>query len=253
MGAPRCAGIVFLLACVAACGGDDVVMIVIDAPTDAPPDAPTDAGPDATPSTTVILSEDFNQLVNGSNLVGQGGWTGAAVVPIGPTMIAGSRGVAGRTANAANALGHATRPLTFMTGFSYRVTFKGLASTTAPASENSGAGLSIAGAGVLGAGWIFRGGTWEWHRDFVGVGPSQFAAPTDVAVIFEMNIDTVANEVWGAFTPVGGSRTETPHVVMTPAQFGMLTGAQIRTDYRNGMVGVDIDDLVVTQIPNETP
>jgi hypothetical protein len=248
MGAPRRLVVGTLLACAAAtgaCGGDDVVTIVVDGPDAPPPDAPIDAGPDATPSTEVIFTQDFNALSNGANLVGSAGWTGSGQVPVNLTVF--GRGIAGRTA-AAGALGFAAHTVAFADGDLYTVRFRGFASATKPASENTAFGAGTGSS--LGAAWVYSSATNTWSMDVAFV--SSLTIPETVAgdqnILFEIILDAAEWQVWGAYT-IGGNRTETSHVQMMPPQFRMLTSVAVQQDYRNGQLGADYDDVLVFRTP----
>lgn len=229
---------------------DDVAPDASPGSPDAAADAAAiDAGIDATlpPDATThvtLFEEDFDDLVPGTNLVGNFGWTGAATVRVGDTVF-GSRGVAGRTQTGSNAMGYAIHEIPFEPGYHYEIKVRAYAVVDALMSDNAGvyAYASGIGPGATGSGWLFQAGNWKLDLNFVSGGSVFVDGLAGVVAELELHLDAVNGFVWGAYT-VDGVRGETEHYKMDLDQFARLDGVLILEDYRN-VVGADFDDLVV--------
>lgn len=196
----------------------------------------------------VIFSENFDSYAAGSNLSGQGGWSGDALT-VGPSAGLGSSSALGTTGSGGTlnftAHGLAALSATKKTTLSYDA-------FAVSGSHDSGAFFSGA-AGILG-GWFLDVISGGWSFDARGLSGSLgdvqvFSATINKPVTLKIIVDPVALDVFGLGN-FGSGFVETTHYSIDPTVLAKIDGVTIFEDYR-GTLGVDIDNISVS-IPDST-
>jgi hypothetical protein len=217
--------------------------------------------PTLLPAETVFF-EDFEAYAPGSNLNGQGGWSGrngvgsdSAVQVTTGTALAGQvlDGHHPILAETIHFLGHAIpvpRP-----GEIVRVSFKAHAFSSGPASLNAGLALGPEpvpdpfvhqGFDMIKVWWSIAADGWYFDTRGVG-GVAEAAIPSsfDTTVELSLVMDRVAGLVYGTYKD--STRTlETARYPVTAEHFDQLDALTIFQDQTSGRNGVEIDDVLVT-------
>lgn len=221
-----------------------------------PPDA---AGVDGGRQTVGLFSEDFEGYANGSNLAGQGGWTGNRTLA-GERATLASSVAAGQLDPGSLERAVLTHDLpTFEAAGVLTLTFRAYAYRTLPLSDKSGVFLSAgtdADVGWLaskGAGLVWRfdcrnltGLVTDFEDVFGGYGE-----PVALTVV----VDFTAGEIYG-ISDFGEGPREGIHVFVTREQAATLHSVLLVQDYQNPdeTLGADFDDIEVTyEGPIEAP
>jgi hypothetical protein len=195
----------------------------------------------------VIFSENFDSYTAGSNLSGQGGWSGDALT-VGPSTGLGSSSALGTTGSGGtlNFTVHslAALSLTQKTTLSYEA-------FAVDRSHDSGIMFTegLGGAQFRG-GWFLDVNSGGWTFDARGlsgnVQPFQqhVGAVINKPIKLDLIIDPIALDVFGRGN-FGSGFIETTHYSIDPTFLAKIDGITIFEDYR-GTLGVDIDNISVS-------
>lgn len=197
-----------------------------------------------------LFSETFESYAAGSNLIGQGGWTGTNPILVGDVGVFSSRAADGRqnpghsnVAFASHALSAPLDPSEIT-----RMTFDALAVSVSPISHNSGVYFESAVAN--GFGWFVARTIPGWFFDARGlVGASGLLSVSggyDTPVQFGLVVDGPANEIYG-FYDFGAGMQFTPHFSVLPTQISNIDAVEMFMDYR-GVLGAAFDNVQVSTI-----
>jgi hypothetical protein len=232
-------------------------------------------------SAAPLYLENFQSYSAGSNLIGQGGWTGGTTGNY-PTMYVGNGSYLASAGNlvldgrdwtgglngigyAGHALPGALDPSTITV-----LSFDAYAVSTSPPSTNSGVGFGIGAptnpAVVVPIYWDVQYGTgWAFDvRGLTGSSTDRIAIPTnsyDVPVHLSIVIDGPAGEVYGLYD-LGSGGIATSHFAIAPSQIASLDYVSLFIDYQGGnysgncagrsdcRLGPEIDNISVeTPVP----
>jgi len=204
---------------------------------------------------TILFEETFESYAAGSNLIGQGGWTGTNPILIGDVAAFSSRAADGRQNPGIHDMAYASHSLnapldpneiTWMT-------FDALAVSQSPSSHNSG--VFFEAVTHDGFGWFVDWTIPGWHFDARGlVGSGGIISVTggyDVPVQLGLVVDGPANEIYG-FYNFGAGVQFTPHFSILPTQISNIDELEMFMDYR-GSLGAAFDNIQVSTEPIPEP
>lgn len=199
-----------------------------------------------------LFADDFEAYTAGSNVVAQGGWTGA----LGPFLVNDSSFLQSRVLDGmtvghlGNSYGSALHA--FATpNERYRMSFDAFAPV---GSFNTWGGLSSLseGSGVYtdtGVFWLLdRGWTLRIRdaRAIVFDNPTPLL-PINTAVHLAITVDPLSREVFGSYD-FGGGWIDTPSFVVSQHVVDALDGVNLAIDYRRPVPGLQIDNVLVATV-----
>ncbi len=212
----------------------------------------------------VLFTENFESYTNGSNLFGQGGWTGENTganefIVVGTGTFLSSIVAPRRGETAIFNISYARHTLSSALSTTQVTTlsFDAYGTTASLATEASALGIGrqtdTLTSGPVAA-WAAGVGDWDLDlRTITGNAGNYFAdlVPYNIPVVFEIVIDGPAGEVYGRYNPNGAGFTETAHYLISPAMIASLDTVHMKIDYQTNLSrGVaEFDNISVQAVP----
>lgn len=216
---------------------------------------------------SVVLMEDFEAYASGSNLGGQGGWTGTGLaVRIGDSSPLGSQVADGLVyqpgynfAVARHSLGASLSALGSQTSLNFDAYAVAPGSSHnawlgfTPASDNLNDGWADTG---MGNGFLVWDYDWNQGWNFNYVEPSEgvnvnnytgVGAGGNKEVHLGIQVDAASHEVWGTYD-FGSGVQSTAHYAITDATLAKFNTLNLGFDFR-GTRGVYMDNISVQTVP----
>ncbi|MDY6837183.1 MAG: PEP-CTERM sorting domain-containing protein [Thermodesulfobacteriota bacterium] len=210
-----------------------------------------------------IFHEDFESYAEGSNLSGQGGWTGDRTL-VGNSSNMGSMVANGRLTDGCSGLAVSFNlfPESLTTCSSvYTLTFDAYATTDSPQAHNSAMRFYSTSEGKGQVGWAmsnnpgghwppYTGGGWIFDARYITGAEAgsldnleYFDGGCDQVVSLSIILDAYNLEVWG-IADFGTETYETGHYAILAEKLLGIDGASMDQDYRIG--AGEFDNITVT-------
>lgn len=207
----------------------------------------------------VVLSEDFEGYLVGSNLVGQGGWFQPNPAATDPMLIATGTGLPSQVAEghimAGSNQSQVSRALSGPLNSSDISTLvvDAYAFESGPQTHNSEVRLESS-AGTFFIRWQAAAfaGPQRWRFIVKGQPIEDVVGFFGEVVRLEIVIDGIAGEVYGRLGHSGGT-VETSHSTITASEIISLDRVELFADYRDAVsyLGGEYDNITVTTLPVE--
>ena len=215
---------------------------------------------------TINFMEDFESYADGSNLSGQGGWTGDTMYVGGGTYLSGSV-LDGRDDIGTNTFSISKNGFGESLNASEITTlnFDGYATSTYPLTHSTSVGLDniSGGSAVVWSAIKAANGQFSWAFDARGVtGNSGYyqliTGGYNAAVSMSIVVDGTTGEVYGIYDYGSGNTGETAHYAVTDVQIEELNAVEIYVDYRSPTtstpsgdryIGGEFDNITVIPEP----
>ena len=212
----------------------------------------------------VLFTENFESYTNGSNLFGQGGWTGQnsgpnefIVVGNGTYLSGIVAARRGETAIFNISFGRHALSSALSTAQITTLSFDAWGTTDSPASTNSGLGFIRQSDSVFAnplASWTAVATGWDLDlRGITGNAGDYLTGVVgfNIPVVFEIVIDGPAGQVYGRYNPNGAGFTQTASYAISPAMIASIDATILFIDYQTNVSrGVaEFDNISVQAVP----